>query len=269
MTVGDAVFDPDGAPHERTGHAFGFLHYKSDGVILEGTAWDHSHIEPPAAQHEKWSALRRCVRGECDRSETESGKHIEEGDVAQSTDVCIRKELHDGKRQQIYVAMYTGNGCVFFDAGAKNYGIRLPDLHTPLPITAGVDAASAFGIPVRALLAALQSGNAGWHPEPGAADILRLYDACADRLIQYRQALRPPQQTEAELMRRMRAWVPIGFDDLLTHTEPPAAYAFSFVADQRMPPDLREQIAVGLREGWLRQHGCIRSHVYTARFTAP
>ena len=68
MTVGEAVFDPQGAPDDTTGHAFGFACYKGDGIILEGTAWDRT--APKATDEpEQHARLRALVKKVCARDE--------------------------------------------------------------------------------------------------------------------------------------------------------------------------------------------------------
>jgi hypothetical protein len=177
----------------------------------------------------------------------------------------MRKELTDDERKETYVSMYTGHGCVYFGDGASSFGIGVPDLQSPLPIVKRADAGGAFGIAVADLLAAMASGEAGWPAEHGAADMLQTYNACASKLLEYRHALRPPAQSERELMRRIRKWAPLGEHDLLTERIPPCTLAFSLVAEEPMPAELKEAVDNGVQEKWLRCNGCMRSYVFTAR----
>ena len=190
---------------------------------------------------------------------------MEPGDTAQGTRASMRKELTDDERTAMYVSMYTGNGCVYFGKNASSFGISVADLQSPLKIVKRADAGAAFGITIADLLAALVSGEAGWPAEHGAAAMLETYNACASQLLEYRHALRPPAQSERELMRRIRKWAPLGERDLLKERIPPCTLAFSLVADEPMAAWLKEAVGKGIREKWLRCNGCMRSYVFTAR----
>jgi hypothetical protein len=264
MVVGEAVFDPINAPDKRTGHAFGFLHYNKDGVILEGTAWDRTIMQDDT------DAVPECVGTlfgavQCAMEESERGSHgsCVNGDTPQSANACTRKEMVDAQRAEMYVSLFTGDGCIFFEKGAAAFGISPDSFNSPLPIARCVRTDTAFGMSVHDLLSALDTGGSGWPKRKGASDMLRIYDECVDRLLGYRHALRPPPQSEDELMLRASSWMALGSDDLLLECVRPCTRAFTWVVYEKMQDKLKADLREAVRSGALQRRGCMHSHVFT------
>ena len=285
MAVGDVYFRED----EPEGHAYCVLKYNDArrrifrGVILEATAWDATRNAaeetvklPPhavAAARNLTTALKRALSDDL----YSAGQNCLPGDTKQPKHIYVRSDYTDEHRAQTYSETFTCDGCLLFTSkpgvGSERpkYGVNVEAFSTQLPLITEdtTDAPTQpFRISVRSFITALRDGQHGWPRAEGAEEVLDEYDKYRREIDGYKQTYRPPPLQEAEIMRRMRAWQPLGADDVIAEqrNDPLTqkhSMAFCWTASAPMPKHLQDAVSAAVATGILTESACMHSRVFS------
>lgn len=287
MSVGDVYFSSD--KNNPEGHAYCVLRYNNNreyrGIILEATAWDATReasevsAQLPhyatAAANNLVTVIKQTLAEDLSNAE----QHCLPGDTKQPCSIYVRSDYTPEHRASTYSETFTCNGCLLFNAypsahqrpALPTYGVSVEAFSTQLPLVSEstTDAPRGpFRISVRSFISALRDGQHGWPRVQGAEDILHQYDKYRRDIDGYKEVYRPPLLQEAEIMRRMRKWQPLGVNDVICEQmhDPlnlKHSMAFCWIASAAMPALLKDAIKAAVSAGIVTESACMQSRVFS------